>query len=255
MPIKQTEIICACKNLPAAFSSFRVAHVSDLHNARFGKEQEKLLSVLTAMKPDIVAVTGDLIDKRRRGTENALLFLRGAVKIAPVYCVTGNHESASPEFPAFVRALEETGAHLLRNKGEEIYRGEQKITVIGLDDPKFPVPKIGTKAALPIVENRLKELSGEGFRLVLSHHPEYMPAYRASGAGLVLCGHAHGGQIRLPLVGGLYAPGQGVLPKYTAGLYWEENTAMLVSRGLGNSLFPIRVNNPPEVVCAVLTGG
>lgn len=254
MPIKITRLECVCKSLPAAFAGFCIAHVSDLHNRAFGKEQSKLISALREISPDLIAVTGDMIDKRRRGMQSALCFLRAAARVAPVYCVTGNHEGVSPEFPAFLREFEKTGARLLRNEREEIVRGGEKINLIGLDDLNFAVPKIKTRAALPLAEEWLRGLTGEGFNLVLAHHPEYFPAYKACEANLVLCGHAHGGQVRLPLVGGLYAPGQGVLPAYTAGVYRAVSTQMLVSRGLGNSLFPFRVNNPPEVVRLVLKG-
>ena len=156
-----TQLFYQDDKLPAAFDGFRIVQVADLHDKRFGPRQERLLSALRAAKPDCIVMTGDLIDRRRKG----------------------------------------------------------------------------------------------GFRIRLAHHPERFATYAQAGVDLVFCGHAHGGQFRLPGVGGLYAPGQGVFPKYTAGLYTMEATTMIVSRGLGNSLFPLRLHNFPELVAVTLKKG
>lgn len=241
--MKITEIVIE-KDLPEGCDGCTIAHISDLHNAAFGEKQESLLAAVKSVSPDFIAITGDLIDKRRRGMRNALNFIVGALRIAPVYYTTGNHESASSEFAALQENLLTAGVRVLRDRAEQF--DSFGMTLIGLDDPGFHKKKIPKKEGIALTAEKMKELAGEGFTVVLSHRPEYLPAYE--GADLVLCGHAHGGQVRLPLIGGLYAPGQGVFPRYTSGAYRRGKTTMVVSRGLGNSRCPLRINNPPEIV-------
>ncbi len=231
-----------CSDLPPALEGCVIAHVSDLHNAAFGQAQQLLLSAIRAAQPNFIAITGDLIDRRRPGMQHALDFVRGGVQIAPVYYATGNHEARSGEYPALEQELLSLGVHVLRARAEELCAGA---VIAGIDDPKFCEPFIKKEDALARVRAQLSSLKG-AFTILLSHHPEYLPAY--DGANLVLSGHAHGGQVRLPLIGGLYAPGQGVFPRYTRGIYRRGDAAMVVSRGLGNSRCPIRIFNPPELV-------
>ena len=249
--VRSNTVEVAREKLPAAFDGFTIVQISDLHNARFGKDQEKLVALLKAAQPDLIAITGDLIDKRRPGMQNALRFVERAVAIAPVYYVTGNHEAKSKEFPLLKEALGRLGVTLLLDQTVPIERGGAHIALAGLSDARF-VTADKTKFAAVSAQKLSAFLPKEGFTLLLAHRPELFAVYRAAGADLTLCGHAHGGQFRLPLVGGLIAPNQGLFPKYTAGLYREEGKCMVVSRGLGNSSIPIRLNNRPEVVKAVL---
>ena len=249
--VRSNTVEVASEKLPAAFDGFTIVQISDLHNARFGKDQEKLVALLKAAQPDLIAITGDLIDKRRPGMQNALRFVERAVAIAPVFYVTGNHEAKSKEFPLLKEALGRFGVTLLLDRTVSIERGGAQIALAGLSDARF-VTADKTKFAAVSAQKLSAFLPKEGFTLLLAHRPELFAVYRAAGADLTLCGHAHGGQFRLPLVGGLIAPNQGLFPKYTAGLYREEGKCMVVSRGLGNSSIPIRLNNRPEVVKAVL---
>ena len=251
--VRTTELRPAFSSLPAAFEGFAIVQLSDLHNARFGKEQNKLLSRIRAASPDVIVVTGDLIDKRRAGMKNALRCMERAVRIAPVWYVTGNHEAKSKEYPALRTALEALGVGILCDRCTTLRRGDAHITLAGLSDVRFFT---NDKTMFPEnVYSRLKALLPEdaAFTVLLAHRPELFSVYRAAGADLTLCGHAHGGQFRLPLVGGVVAPEQGLFPKYTKGIYEEAGKVMIVSRGLGNSSVPIRLNNPPEVVRIVLT--
>ena len=249
--VRSNTVEVASEKLPAAFDGFTIVQISDLHNARFGKDQEKLVALLKAAQPDLIAITGDLIDKRRPGMQNALRFVERAVAIAPVFYVTGNHEAKSKEFPLLKEALGRLGVTLLLDQTVPIERGGAHIALAGLSDARF-VTADKTKFAAVSAQKLSAFLPKEGFTLLLAHRPELFAVYRAAGADLTLCGHAHGGQFRLPLVGGLIAPNQGLFPIYTAGLYREEGKCMVVSRGLGNSSIPIRLNNRPEVVKVVL---
>ena len=239
-----------CKGLPAAFEGFTVAHISDLHNARFGKDQARLLALIG--HPDLIAVTGDLIDKRRPGMAHALSFAAGAAAVAPVYYAAGNHEAKSKEYPALCGELARRGVHILFDEAVPFVRGGAQITLAGLADARFVSQRREQFPAL--TQKKLARMLKErdGFCLLLAHRPELFSVYAAAGADLSLCGHAHGGQFRIPLLGGLIAPDQGLFPKYCAGIYRDGAAQMVVSRGLGNSSVPIRLNNRPEVVLITL---
>ena len=234
--------------LPEEFSGFKIAQVSDLHNAEFGDGNAKLLSLLAAAEPDIIAVTGDLIDSRHTDVEAALAFISRAAEIAPVYYVTGNHE-ARLGFERLVPRITEAGAVPLRSEAVYIERGGARICLAGIDDPAFASGGDAASRAGAMLDGLI--VPGV-YTVLLAHRPELAEVYARAGANLTLSGHAHGGQIRLPFLGGLFAPGQGFLPEYASGLYEAGGMALVVSRGLGASLFPLRVNNRPELVIVEL---
>ena len=246
-----TQVTVASGALPEAFEGFKIAHVSDLHNAVFGRKNERLLSLIRAAEPDIIAITGDLIDSRHTDIDSALAFVEAAAEIAPVYYVTGNHESRL-DFDEIEPRLIAAGARVLRNEAEDIGRGGERIRLAGIDDPSF-IRTGGTAEERAAAELEQLGDGGGTFTVLLAHRPELVEVYAEYGAGLVLSGHAHGGQVRLPLLGGLYAPGQGLLPEYDSGLCSLGETQMVVSRGLGNSVAPLRVNNRTELVIVTLS--
>ena len=226
----------------------RIAQISDLHNAEFGKDNEKLLSLLEKSDPDIIAITGDMIDSRKTDVDTALRFAEKAVMIAPCYYVSGNHEARTDEYERLKSGLTKIGVKVLENRSEDIKLGEKTVRIIGMSDPAFSKSREISEAQA--ADNLLSQLKTEEpvFTLLLSHRPELFELYVKHGFDLVLSGHAHGGQWRLPFIGGLIAPGQGLFPKYDAGLFSENGTNMIVSRGIGNSLFPFRLGNRPQIV-------
>lgn len=236
------------RGLPDAFDGYRIAQVSDLHNAEFGGGNQRLLDMLREAEPDMIAITGDLIDSRKTNIAVALAFAEEAVRIAPCYYVSGNHEARVPEYRELKAGLEAAGVTVLDDARVEIEISGKSITIIGVNDPSFLADYLTSDAA--VMDRKLSVLSSEdaSFTILLSHRPELFDTYAAHDMDLVLTGHAHGGQFRLPLIGGLIAPNQGLFPKYDDGLYSEGNTNMIVSRGLGNSIIPFRFNNRPEVV-------
>ena len=241
------------EELPSVFDGYRIAHVSDLHNAEMGDGNEKLLAMLREAEPDIIAITGDMIDSRNTNVAVALAFAVEAMLIAPCYYVTGNHEARVSEYDELKAGLEACGVVVLENKRAKIELSGETITLLGVDDPSFNTDYlVGDSAS--VVSNTLAEISTEddGFTVLLSHRPELFDTYVESGMNLVFSGHAHGGQFRLPLIGGLVAPNQGLFPKYDSGLYTDGDTNMIVSRGIGNSIFPFRFNNRPEVILVEL---
>lgn len=243
-------------HLPESFNGYRIAHVSDLHNAQMGKDNEKLLVMLREAEPDIIAITGDLIDSRNTDIHIALHFVQEAMKLAPCYYVTGNHEARVAEYSELKAGLEEAGVVVLENERIQIERAGEYITILGVDDPSFRTDYLFGDAAA-VISSGLADIKPENdnFTVLLSHRPELFETYVAGDMDLVLSGHAHGGQFRLPFVGGLVAPDQGFFPEYDAGLYTEGSTNMIVSRGIGNSILPFRFNNRPEVILIELKQG
>lgn len=243
----------ASDRLPEGFDGYRIAHVSDLHNTEMGKENEKLLTMLRGAAPDMIAITGDLIDCRRTNMEVALQFTAAAMEIAPCYYVTGNHEARISGYDELKERLTEQGVIVLDDKRIELEQSGEKIVLLGVNDPNFQTDSLYGDAE-SMMKGKLQELSKDEneFTILLSHRPEMFEIYVDGNIDLVFSGHAHGGQFRLPFVGGLVAPNQGLFPKYDAGLYTEEITKMIVSRGIGNSAFPLRFNNRPEVILVEL---
>lgn len=223
---------------------YRIVQISDLHNAAFGKENKKLLETIRSCSPDIIVITGDLVDSNHTNVERAVAFVKEAVKIAPVYYVTGNHEYwlDPSENEQMMQGILAAGAYDLDDEAVRIEKGDSSFLLVGLDDQH-----LSDETLKNLLQEQKNELS-----IVLAHEPQYLQNYANAKADLVLTGHAHGGQIRLPFVGGIVAPDQGFLPEYTSGQYNSADTEMIVSRGLGNSIIPVRLFNYPEVVCVEL---
>ena len=240
--------------IPKDFSGYRIAHISDYHNTKNQQLNDKLLGYLKETEPDMIAITGDLIDSRRTDINVALQFAEQAVKIAPCYYVPGNHESRIEEYEDLKSGLESLGVEVLGNERILLKRGNDEIALIGVNDPKFMTKKLSQEEQE--MERCLSELceDDDTYRILLSHRPELFDVYKASKMNLIFSGHAHGGQFRLPFLGGLIAPNQGLFPKYDAGIFTEGETSMVVSRGVGNSIVPVRLNNRPEVVLVELQG-
>lgn len=241
--------------LPSAFNGFRIAQISDLHNTTIGNDNETLLTLLEQADPDIIVITGDMIDSRNTKVDVALKFAEHATAIAPCYYVSGNHESRVTEYGALKEGLKARGVTVLENAKTTLTVSGESITLIGVDDPTLcSDASLAAKTEQFMMNDTLNKLVNEqdGFTVLLSHRPELFDTYVTHGVDLVFSGHAHGGQFRLPFVGGVIAPHQGLFPKYDAGLYTEQHTTMIVSRGIGNSILPFRVNNRPELVLVEL---
>ena len=248
----EIKIAFSGSRLPASFAGFRIAHVSDLHNAEFGKGNAALLQMIAEGRPDIIVITGDLVDSNRTDIDVAIAFAEESAKIAPTYYVSGNHEAliSRSEYESLKAGLETAGVTVLEDAAVRLERGGENITLIGLADPKFTVNN-GLPGEIPaMIKAKLENLTAgdNAYTILLCHRPELFDTYVSSGMDLVLSGHTHGGQCRFPLVGGLIAPDQGFFPRYDAGLFTVNNTYMIISRGLGNSVDPLRFNNRPELI-------
>lgn len=319
--------------LPQVFNNTVIAHVSDLHSANYGENQKDLLEAIKKAGPDYIAITGDLIDSNYNDIDIVMNFINGAVNIAPTFYVTGNHEAWTTLYVKLEKALVDAGVILLRDEVIRLTKGNESISIIGLDDPDFldiqtsenkdlsiktfiynltgkdgllgngevvsfnesyksrlldninsslsskvrasllSQNKLNLRAASLMTDSsgalsldyslnknegfveKLKFLTSlvEDYSIVLSHRPEFFKDFVRAKANLVLTGHTHGGQVRFPILGNVYSPHQGLFPKYSDGLYTENNTNMIISRGLGNSGLPFRFNNPAELIIVKLS--
>ena len=242
------------EDIPSEFDNFRIVQISDLHNAEFGENNEKLLLMLKQADADIIAITGDMINSRNTDVDVAISFAQKAVNIAPVYYVNGNHESrVLGEYEKLKQGLTDTGVTILENSSADITIGDETITLIGINDPTFRMELVDDTMEQNIAHQLVNVIpDNDNYKVLLAHRPEYFDVY-AGKVDLVLSGHAHGGQFRIPFIGGLVAPGQGFFPEYYEGSHIKENTEMIVSRGIGNSIIPFRINNKPEIIVAELT--
>ena len=195
-----------------------------------------------------------MIDSRNTKVDVALNFAEQAVKIAPCYYVTGNHEARVDEYSDLKVGLIELGVTVLEDAKTQIVLSGESITLVGVDDPSFQTDYLFGDDET-VMNSELNELINEedGYVILLSHRPELFDTYVENKVDLVFSGHAHGGQFRIPFIGGVVAPNQGVFPKYDAGIFTEGNTNMVVSKGVGNSIIPFRVCNRPEVILIELT--
>ncbi len=244
------EITIKSESLPDDFQGYKIVQVSDLHNKEFGENNIDLLSAIKEQSPDIIVVTGDIVDSRRTNVQIARDFVNNASEIAPVYYVTGNHEARVKVENEIDNVELNENVIVLHNKDVLIEKGESVIQLIGVDDPDYKAVNNSTEYMNKRLE---KYCNNEYFKILLSHRPELFEVYAENNMNVIFSGHAHGGQVRLPFVGGIIAPHQGFFPTYDAGLFYATNDAtMVVSRGLGDSIIPLRINNSPELVVVTL---
>lgn len=256
--------------VPASFHGYRIVQLTDIHSVRSAEQGQLIYDRTAAEEPDMICITGDLVDSTyyaAHGVEGEALTLElveKLVELAPVYYVYGNHEMIlldNPEKNAFKVTLEGLGVQIINNEVTEIAleNGGEKIYIAGIQDPstlyknpEYAYYDTNAERMEAMLDDVMEGIEEDEFLLLLSHRPEYLELYDQYEVDLCLSGHAHGGQFRIPFVGGVYAPGQGFWPKYTVGVYETEDMEMYVGTGIGNSVIPVRVFNPPEILVIVL---
>ena len=245
--LQTTEYTVVSSRLPESFDGFRIVQVSDLHGCEFGEGNERLLSAIRDAKPDIIAITGDMADEN---TDMAVIdrFLAGAADIAPVYYVSGNHEWWARCIPELEVLFEEYGVHYLRNEYEVISLGGESIVIAGAEDPNGPADMLSPENLVDIINSN----ENEPYTVLLGHRNYWVEEYPELEVDIILSGHAHGGIVRLPFLGGVLGSGFRLFPDFTAGVYESGRYSMIVSRGLGNSVVVPRFMNRPELVAVTL---
>ncbi len=299
--VETTQYDFCSPKIPDSFDGFRIAQVSDVQSQWFGKDQQDIINSVRDIDPDIIVITGDLVDRNHTDFSCAIRTVERLLEIAPVYYINGNHELSLPKnsINSMYRRMKDMGVRMCRNRFWAVERGDERLMIAGVAQEsvrrayvmgrrfaKNKYPEEDAKKYARIEKRLKKELTGknrkeifkivrddvlakrlkgvwkqgrgypkddiEDFVIMLTHCPQYIRAYAEVKPDLILTGHAHGGQFRLPNGQGVLAPGQGFFPEYTCGLYKMGDSTMLVSRGLGNSTFPLRLNNRPEVVALTL---
>jgi len=263
--------------IPSAFHDYKIIQLTDVHSIRTDRAINSMIHSIKEQEPNLIVITGDLVDARyyssessrfRQGEikqveEKTIQFVKELTEIADVYYIYGNHEIMlldDPENNSFKVAVQELGVKIINNQVETIRAGESEIHFVGIQDPSTlykskKYANVGNthKERIDyILEDILVEVEDESFTILLSHRPEYFDVYAAYPIDLALTGHTHGGIIRIPGIGGLYANPQGWFPKYSSGLYSTAATQMIVGRGIVNTIIPIRIMNPPEIVSITL---
>ncbi len=240
--------------------SVRIVAVTDLHSHIYGESQKPLIDMIKAQQPDIIALVGDIADDDEPDDGTHLL-LAGIRDIAPAYYVSGNHEYWSDSYDGIKSMMESYGVMVLDNESEDIIVKGVRLSISGVDDPNmFDYTEEAEYLAMGDMEElfrqRFADMDNGVFNVLLAHRPELIDLYRQYSFDMILSGHTHGGQIRVPLlINGLFAPDQGWFPKYAGGRYDFGGKTLIVSRGLSfNGLVP-RMFNPPEVVVVDICGG
>ena len=257
--LEVTKYVVENKKVPKEFDGYNIVQISDLHSKLFGENNKKLIQKIKSLNPDIVVVTGDLIDGENNNYNVALDFMKEISKLYRVFYIIGNHEQKSlikkykDEYKDYFNKLHQIDFVNLDNNKVEIVKGDSNINLYGLTVPyscyKYLFDNQETTSIdINFLEEKLGKVDREQFNILLAHTPFYFDEYEKWGADLTLCGHVHGGIVRLPLVGGLLSPDRKFFPKYDLGEYTKNKSTMIVSKGLGGSKVLIRVNCKPEIV-------
>ena len=253
--VQTTHTEAELSGLPAGFDGYRIAHLSDLHGHEYGEDSRELVERVAREDPDLIVITGDLIDQKSQ-LDMVPALARGLSAVAPTYYVTGNHEWAlgSKTVKELKALLGESGVTVLSNRWEAVERNGDRLALAGVDDPNGYADQTTPEELYAWIQEDSPGL----FTLLLAHRNDRFPQYAAAGYGFVLSGHGHGGIVRLPFLGGLIGTNRRLFPQWTSGLYAQGDSVLFVSRGLGNNTVPFqgfRIFNRPELAVVTLKTG
>lgn len=238
----------ASQKLPESFDGFKIVQLSDLHGAEFGEDGMELVEKVKELEPDMIALTGDFVTDEGDLAAVEKLAAR-LVKLCPVYFISGNHEFGSGLAVKVRNILERAGVKYLSNEYLTISRGEDEILLGGVEDPLAYADMLSPDE----LAQKMNDAAPDAFKILLGHRNYWMTEYPELPVDLIFCGHAHGGLIRIPGVGGLIGTDRRLFPDFDAGEYNNGRYTLIVSRGLGNSVPIPRVFNRPEIVCVELS--
>lgn len=236
------------QKLPESFDGFKIVQLSDLHGAEFGEDGMELVEKVKELEPDIIALTGDFVTDEGDLAAVEKLAAR-LTELCPVYFVSGNHEFGSGLAVKVRNILERAGVKYLSNEYLTISRGEDEILLGGVEDPLAYADMLSPDE----LAQKMNDAAPDAFKILLGHRNYWMTEYPELPVDLIFCGHAHGGLIRIPGVGGLIGTDRRLFPDFDAGQFNNGRYTLIVSRGLGNSVPIPRVFNRPEIVCVELT--
>lgn len=237
----------ASSKLSESFDGFTIVQLSDLHGARFGEDGTELVDKVRELSPDIIALTGDFVTDES-DLEAVEKLAPRLTELCPVYFVSGNHEFGSGLAQRVRNIMESAGVKYLSNEYLTISRGEDTVLLGGVEDPNAYADMLTPEE----LAAKMNEASPAAFKILLGHRNYWMEEYPELPVDLILCGHAHGGLVRIPGVGGLIGTDRHLFPDFVEGEFNNGNYTMIVSRGLGNSVPIPRIFNRPEIVCVTL---
>ena len=259
--IDVTKYAISNEKIPEEFNGFKIVQLSDFHSQGYRDTTEKLISKVKDINPDIIVMTGDMVSWDMEDIEEVKILIKSLVELYPIYYIDGNHEHLAEilrpgKYVAFIEFMKELGVTTIKNDYIEIYKGDKSINLYGINLPldgatglyvnKFQLEKNYVEKTLPEVDN-------DKFNILLAHTPTFIKQYSQWGADLVLCGHMHGGIVRIPFTNiGLLSPERTIFPKYAAGKFKVNGSIMIVNRGIGGSSFDLRLFNNPEITVITL---
>lgn len=252
--IDTTQYIITSKKIPVEFDGYKILQLSDLHNFSFGKNNNRLLKEIEEINPDIIVMTGDMVNSNSKKYDVFYSLAENISKKYTVYYIMGNHEMrlTKKQQKDIFSKLKSFGINVLDNDQTIISKGTETIKLYGLHQPITSYKNAlkndnETDFTLEQLKQTLPNINSENFNILLSHSPFDFETFEKWGADLVLSGHVHGGLIRLPFIGGILSPERTLFPKYDAGEFSINNSKMIVNRGLGNGTINLRFFNNPEV--------
>ena len=259
--IDVTKYTISNEKIPEEFNGFKIVQLSDFHSKGYRNTTEDIISKVKDINPDIIVMTGDMVSWDMEDIDEVKVLIKSLVELYPIYYIDGNHEHLAEilrpgKYVAFIEFMKELGVTTIKNDYIEIYKGDKSINLYGINLPldgatglyvnKFQLEK-------NYVEKTLPEVDKDKFNILLAHTPTFIKQYSQWGADLVLCGHMHGGIVRIPFTNiGLLSPERTIFPKYAAGKFKVNGSIMIVNRGIGGSSFDLRLFNNPEITVITL---
>ncbi|NLI59280.1 MAG: metallophosphoesterase [Clostridium sp.] len=248
------------ENVPVLFNGYKIVLISDLHSKKFGYNNKELINIIDKQSPDIIVMSGDMISTKDKEWDVFLSLSKKLAEKYETYYVVGNHEQnlKNELLTEFIAKIKKAGIVVLDNEKTIIEKGNEKINLYGLwfnlryyKDLTNEYQK-DIHFGIESMEKILGTSNKEDFNILITHNPIYYETYSEWGSDLTLCGHMHGGMIRLPFIGGLFSPEKEMFPKYDSGVFYDNNSFLVVSRGLGNGNLGFRFLNCPEVTVITL---
>ena len=253
--IKVSKYKIKSNKIPKKFNKFKIIHLSDLHSCNFGKNNSKLIEKVNNEHPDIIVMTGDMVNKYDTNFEKFLNLAEVLSKKYKIYYILGNHEVRlrKEDLDFILEKLKEFGIRILTDEKVTIVRKKEHINIYGINIPLSYYKVINKPTNVDeVISKKLSQCNGDEYNILLAHNPLYFEDYSKQNVDLILSGHVHGGMIRMPFVGAVLSPERKFFPKYSSGVYEINNKKLLVSRGLGHSRNGIRVFNKREIVSITL---
>lgn len=240
--LEVTEYTYSSTKLPREFDGYKIVHLSDLHHKNFGENQSELIELIKAQEPDLILLTGDIVDKKHTDMSSVENLFKGIEGLAPVYCVTGNHEldpQASNQYYKLRVLMDKYGVIDIDDDFAKITEGDSSIFIHGQKFRSY------------YVTDYLPKADAGTFNILMYHCSDYFDLISDYGYDIILSGHSHGGIVRLPFVGGVFGNSGDYFPDYAGGVFKKDNCTLFANRGLGDAKIP-RFYNPPEIISITL---